>query len=142
MGGLAVGPLVSKLDFPNPWTGSSSVFHLTVSLKDSLRPAQTARHTKTDTVTNVHHFPTRRSKGGFPALRRGEGERGKGKRRAKKAEAARGPRFGLHHHHPQGPSSHPHTNLQKYRIIFLLLPSDGYSETVDDDQNYFCSRKR
>lgn len=32
--------------------------------------------------------------------------------------------------------------LQRDRGIFLLLPSNGYSETIDDDQNYFCSRKR
>lgn len=43
---------------------------------------------------------------------------------------------------PGVPSSHPHTNLQRDREIFLLLPSNSYSETIDDDQNYFCSRKR
>lgn len=43
---------------------------------------------------------------------------------------------------PGVPSCHPHTNLQRDRGIFLLLPSNSYSETIDDDQNYFCSRKR
>lgn len=43
---------------------------------------------------------------------------------------------------PGVPISHPHTNLQRDRGIILLLPSNGYSETIDDDQNYFCSRKR
>lgn len=79
---------------PKLGTWFSNVFQLMVSLKGPLRPAQTDRYTKTQTQSrNVHHFPTRRSKGGFPALRRGEGRAGE--RKAGNEKGGGGPRTPL-----------------------------------------------
>lgn len=98
----------------------------------------------THAVTTVHHFPTRRSAGRFPALGEGEGGGGRGGGGSRARKRRRRPRTPLCSSlSPPGvPISHPHTNLQRDRGIILLLPSNGYSETIDDDQNYFCSRKR
>lgn len=92
-------------------------FHLRVSLKGPLRPAQTDRYTKTHTQSRTSTIsPPGAAKAASRHWARGgdgggEGERGRGKRGTKKAEAARGSYFSLQHHHPRAPSSHPHTNL-------------------------------
>lgn len=59
----------------------------------------------THTVTTVHHFPTRRSAGRFPALREGEGGGGRGWGGAEHEKGGGDPKpdSALPYHHPGSP---------------------------------------
>lgn len=142
---------LSFLFFPNSGpTVFETLFILRVPLagRGGKVPRDPAKGTDLQKHARSHDrppFPHQTQRRPLPGTRGGGGGRRTGfggGAEHEKGGGDPGPDSALPYHHPGVPSSHPHTNLQRDRGIFLLLPSNGYSETIDDDQNYFCSRKR